>query len=380
MSTPRQPLLSIAVPTFNRRSFLNLFLNSVEAASTGSNWTDNDLEVVVGDNASSDGTSEMLAARAAKCPFRLVHFRNETNLGAVENVLRCVEQTTGRLVMVFGDDDEILPGVPEAVVAMAGRHPEVPLFCCSGADAQAGNWVSEETQISLEELAARYFYFPGNCGLAVVRGAAVRAAASELRRPGISPSSWVIMDLCGVAARLEGGDKPVVLSPLLSARYPNHGSNTIYLSHYLFSATWLGQTRSAANIDLLTGSNIAPLVCKSQLWGRPGLQKLAGIFVGAHMRFDLSRDSRETMEEAYESIGKIPIWGWPFCAGMLLLLALPEALKLGLLKLGSFIRFGLNGGAHFQNLMVRRATGVALRRAKLESSGASAGLYTKSSW
>ena len=58
------PLLSICIPTYNRRDFLETCLRSV--VEELERHPDTSIEVVVSDNASTDGTRELCAAFAAQ--------------------------------------------------------------------------------------------------------------------------------------------------------------------------------------------------------------------------------------------------------------------------------------------------------------------------
>lgn len=65
------------------------------------------VELLVIDNASTDGTQGYLAEQSA--PF-LVKHRNAENIGADRNFIECVRRAQGRYVWLFGDDELFLPG------------------------------------------------------------------------------------------------------------------------------------------------------------------------------------------------------------------------------------------------------------------------------
>lgn len=92
------PLVSIAVCTYNGARFLAAQLDTLV------NQTYRDLEIVVVDDCSTDGTPAILAAYAAKYPqFRV--FYNERNLGFTENFEKAVKLCTGNLVALCDQDD-----------------------------------------------------------------------------------------------------------------------------------------------------------------------------------------------------------------------------------------------------------------------------------
>jgi abequosyltransferase len=101
------PRLSLCIPTFNRARYLRSALESGlrEAASLPPGV----VEVVVCDNASTDGTQELISLVQQTHPG-LRAFRNDENIGFDPNYLRCVEEARGEFVWVLGDDDVWLPG------------------------------------------------------------------------------------------------------------------------------------------------------------------------------------------------------------------------------------------------------------------------------
>src|ERR1700733_4834649 len=102
---PERPLLTIAIPTYNRHDCLAQLLEVLGPQLSN----ESRVELVISDNASSDDTPGVVAAFRAK-GFTLRYTRNETNMGADVNFLRCYEMARGEYVWIFGDDDIIVPG------------------------------------------------------------------------------------------------------------------------------------------------------------------------------------------------------------------------------------------------------------------------------
>ncbi|WP_148294366.1 glycosyltransferase family 2 protein, partial [Azospirillum sp. B506] len=112
------PLLSIVIPTYNRGSFLAALLT--ELARQSACLPAGTVEVVVIDNASSDGTSAVCRDIAAELPcFRYI--RNPVNIGADENVLRCPQAGRGEWLWIFGDDDILHDGALARIVGLLGE-------------------------------------------------------------------------------------------------------------------------------------------------------------------------------------------------------------------------------------------------------------------
>ncbi|MBI5055583.1 MAG: glycosyltransferase [Nitrospirae bacterium] len=93
------PLVTIAIPTFNRgNSYLKDSLKSA-VSQTYSN-----VEIIVSDNASTDNTEELV--RAFNDP-RIRYFRHSSNRGATHNTNFCVQQARGDYFLLLHDDDLI---------------------------------------------------------------------------------------------------------------------------------------------------------------------------------------------------------------------------------------------------------------------------------
>lgn len=100
-----RPLLTIAIPTFNRAAFLDLGLG--ELARGIARLQPGAVEVIVSDNASEDDTPAVLErARAALPALRAV--RNATNIGSDANIAQAFNLASGSYVLILSDDDVLL--------------------------------------------------------------------------------------------------------------------------------------------------------------------------------------------------------------------------------------------------------------------------------
>lgn len=97
-----EPLVSILVPTYNGERFIEAALCSALAQ------THRNLEVVVGDDASTDTTPEILAAFAAADP-RVQVIRHPANIGGFDNPRRLLEAARGEYVKFLLHDDVLAP-------------------------------------------------------------------------------------------------------------------------------------------------------------------------------------------------------------------------------------------------------------------------------
>lgn len=111
MHTPR---VSIGIPTRNRLEYLKLALDSARAQ------TYSNLEIVVSDNLSNDGTREYLKSLT---DARVRCLLQEENLGMVGNFNACLRAASGDLFLMLSDDDLLEPDAIERL-SEAFRGPE----------------------------------------------------------------------------------------------------------------------------------------------------------------------------------------------------------------------------------------------------------------
>lgn len=118
----RRPLLSCAITTYNRASWLSHSLSRLLEATRP--WRDV-VEVVVCDNASTDDTSDVLARFRGEPNFSA--HRNATNVGMLGNLGVTARVSRGAFVWVLGDDDLLVNGAIENVLEGLAAHPEVEM-------------------------------------------------------------------------------------------------------------------------------------------------------------------------------------------------------------------------------------------------------------
>ena len=117
-----QPLLTIAVPTYNRAAELCELLDVLRQQLADAP----EVELLVSDNASTDETQKVLAeeqSRYAECGARMEVHRQVCNVGADANFAFCFRQARGRFFWMCGDDDRIVPGGLQQVLALL-KTPE----------------------------------------------------------------------------------------------------------------------------------------------------------------------------------------------------------------------------------------------------------------
>jgi len=123
-----EPLVSIGIPVYNGENFLAEALDSALSQEYGN------LEIVICDNASTDGTADICRAYAS-ADTRVRYFRSAVNLGAVRNFGQTVLRSTGEYFTWLAHDDLLIGnyGV-RRLVSFMQQNPDVVL-CGSGINA-----------------------------------------------------------------------------------------------------------------------------------------------------------------------------------------------------------------------------------------------------
>ncbi|RZL00791.1 MAG: glycosyltransferase family 2 protein, partial [Hymenobacter sp.] len=113
-----RPFLTIAIPTYNRAALLEQCLQrllpQVQAASAL-------IEVIISNNASTDATKAVAAAYESRFN-RFRYAENETNIGADGNIAQAFRLAQGQYAWVFSDDDVLLPGYLNDIIALLQRE------------------------------------------------------------------------------------------------------------------------------------------------------------------------------------------------------------------------------------------------------------------
>jgi glycosyltransferase involved in cell wall biosynthesis len=116
-------LVSVCIPAYNYGAFLR------DAIGSACEQTYRNIEIIVADNCSTDGTPRIVHS-LAEADARIRYHRNERNLGMQGNFNRCLELSRGEYVKFLCADDALLPRCVERMVDAAERHPDAALVGC----------------------------------------------------------------------------------------------------------------------------------------------------------------------------------------------------------------------------------------------------------
>lgn len=116
------PLVTVIIPTYNRRNWIGQCLESVKAQ------TYPHIETLVIDDGSTDGTVEWLRSQP-QYQFAEVHVQ-EKNGGASIARNDGIHKARGEFIVFIDSDDALSPNHVETAIGVFQKYPDVGLFCC----------------------------------------------------------------------------------------------------------------------------------------------------------------------------------------------------------------------------------------------------------
>jgi glycosyltransferase involved in cell wall biosynthesis len=114
------PKISVCIPVRNGGAFLPLAVDSVLSQSF------DDMELIVVDNCSTDGTAEWLERKNAEVG-KIKFFRNAADIGLARNFNACLASATGAYVKFLCADDLLLPGSLQRMADALDADPSAAL-------------------------------------------------------------------------------------------------------------------------------------------------------------------------------------------------------------------------------------------------------------
>ncbi len=111
-----RPDLSVVVINLNGKQLLDDCLESLHSAAP-----DHNLEILVVDNGSEDGSPEMAREKYPEAILTV----NEENLGFTKANNQGIEQSTGRYVMLLNNDTRVVPGAFSDAIQFLDTRPDV---------------------------------------------------------------------------------------------------------------------------------------------------------------------------------------------------------------------------------------------------------------
>lgn len=113
-----RPLVSIHLMTFNQADFI---AQTIESAL---NQTYPNLQIVIGDDGSSDGADQIIAAYAEAHPDKIKLVGEGVHVGIHANANRILKACDGELIAILNGDDLFAPTKIEQQVRWFEQHPD----------------------------------------------------------------------------------------------------------------------------------------------------------------------------------------------------------------------------------------------------------------
>ena len=100
MGSPVNPKVSVAMVTYNHAQFIRTAISSVLSQETNFPF-----ELVVGDDCSTDGTTEIVRTLSAAHPDVIRFLHRERNIGASKNFQDVLDNCRGQYIAILDGDD-----------------------------------------------------------------------------------------------------------------------------------------------------------------------------------------------------------------------------------------------------------------------------------
>lgn len=125
-----EPLLTVAIPTFNGSKTILQALDSVFRQIHPE--IEKKIEIIVSDNASTDGTPKLIAGLDSAKLKSVRYFSNPSNVGFDRNIGLLFERSVGRYVLPLADDDWLEDGALDEIISFLQANPQVDVYFIGG--------------------------------------------------------------------------------------------------------------------------------------------------------------------------------------------------------------------------------------------------------
>ncbi len=184
-----EPLVTVGILTYNRVDELKHCVGTALAQDYPN------LQVVVSDDQSSDGTEQFMRALAAE-DERVKYVRQPQNVGHALNFNRTLEAADGEYFMWLSDDDWLDPGYVSRCLAELRGDPSLLGVCGRGHYYRDGRMVTVERPMNLlsRRPAARVLRYFGQVSLnGVLYSVMRREDVARHGFPNVLGGDWLLM-------------------------------------------------------------------------------------------------------------------------------------------------------------------------------------------
>ncbi len=269
------PLVSVVIPTYMRASGVARALDSIVEPDLRDR-----LEVIVVDNASTDGTDQVVEERKEHFE-QLSYHRWDDNVGPLENWRRGIDLARAPWLKIIWSDDAVTPGAVAHYLQTAERNRVATVTSRVTVEYPDGasvlRYLERPTTLTPDVVASELLHFPA--GLPASPGAALvrtHDARTALRQnlpsmclmkaigPDLLITYWGVftgkggVHLPDVRARFAAGDDSITMRSKRAVLSSCYGAALLHLieqSSGGVSPTTMRRLRSRAAIDALLGGD-----------------------------------------------------------------------------------------------------------------------------
>lgn len=249
-------ILSICIPTYNRKHALERTLDCLIPQCVGK-----EVEIIVSDNASGDGTKGICLALEEKYDF-FRFSRYETNQGFAKNLVSVLSQGQGQYLWMLGDDEIIHPQAISTILhELSLREPSWLVCNFVKLDSEEQSWANKEvfsleldnSKISLDKLLKKAGVWASFMSISIISSKSFKEWGSVTKE---KHTDYVGFDIALFSGRSGGCTilaQPVlarIKTPLLQHRFDK-------LSVYFFDFF--------AYVDTLVSQTVVSLSTRNQL-------------------------------------------------------------------------------------------------------------------
>lgn len=209
--------VSVFVITYNQKDFIREAIDSILMQDYPN------LEIVVGDDGSTDGTQEVLLEYKEKYPELFKLLLSSVNEGITANCNKIIKECTGEYIAWLGGDDIWLPGKLRKQVSLMERTPDASL-CVAKVE-----WFDSKTnktmfiyplgEFNVENMSVVDIAYYIGCN-----GSSYMFRRNTIPEYGFEPSISMVSDVMFVIESLRNGS--VIFINEVLARYRRHDENT----------------------------------------------------------------------------------------------------------------------------------------------------------
>jgi glycosyltransferase involved in cell wall biosynthesis len=295
------PLLSISIPTYNRvsmlKSTLPLLMSQIDR-----HGLHEEVEIVISDNCSIDGTEDYLKSLLALNKYRLVYNRNSENQGVIKNILKLVECSSGKYWMFYGDDDVVPEGALLALLENFKEHANYPAYMFKWKEDNFCSHLEDGKEITFSELGNDFFYYIGNAGIFAVDTNYAQQVVEKYKEE-LCATCWPQTLI--VFMSMHFANKPMLFRTIISSETPEVAvirSN----GYYLFETALYALLRTAISIeDIIAVPFVA--TAKNSIDGIKHFPNHKETILENYLYFDSEKQKKDFVDSVKEAHQRIPL-------------------------------------------------------------------------